>query len=95
MLQPALLGSVHCFELADVAAERGIGVVVTHSLDGEIGLAAASALAQALPFMPWSCGQAPHAGLNRIVDLQPWLPLPTGKGLDTIWPVWWLVVQMS
>lgn len=82
VLKPALLGLVRCFELADAAAGRGLGVIVTHSLDGEIGLAAARALALALPHPPWPCGLAPHDGLDRVTAAKPWLDAPTGPGLE-------------
>ncbi len=84
VLKPAMLGFGRCFELADAAAQRGIGIVVTHSLDGEIGLAAACALAQALPHAPWPCGLAPHGALGRVVAAKPWLDLPHGPGLVPI-----------
>lgn len=81
VLKPALLGLAACVELADAAARRGLGLIVTHSLDGDIGLAAAGALAQALPVPPWPCGLAPHAGLQRPGPCVPWLPVPTEPGL--------------
>ncbi len=81
VLKPALLGLARCFELADAAAARGLGVIVTHSLDGEPGFAAACALAQALPRPPWPCGLAPHAGLRQTADPGAWLPRPTRAGL--------------
>ena len=81
VLKPALLGLVRCFELAHASAARGLGVIVTHSLDGEIGLAAARALALALPLAPWPCGLAAHPGLHRPVDPGVWLAAPVGLGL--------------
>jgi L-alanine-DL-glutamate epimerase-like enolase superfamily enzyme len=81
VLKPALLGLVRCFELADAAAARGLGVIVTHSLDGDLGHAAACALALALPHAPWPCGLAAHPGLHRRVDPGVWLAAPVGLGL--------------
>lgn len=81
VLKPAQLGLVHCLSLAEAAARRGVGVIVTHSLDGDLGHAAACALAAALPEPPWPCGLAPHAGLRHPPPAQPWLPVPTAPGL--------------
>lgn len=84
VLKPALLGLVRCLWLADAGAARGIGLIVTHSLDGDLGLAAACALAAALPVPPWPCGLAPHPGLRYPPPQLPWLPAPTGPGLGVI-----------
>ncbi len=81
VLKPAGLGLSRCLALAAAAAEHGLGVIVTHSLDGELGHAAACALAAALPLPPWPCGLAPHAGLRHAVPAQPLLPVPTAPGL--------------
>ena len=81
VLKPALLGLVRCFELAHASAARGLGVIVTHSLDGDLGHAAARALALALPLAPWPCGLAAHPGLHRPVDPGVWLAAPVGLGL--------------
>jgi len=81
VLKPALLGLVRCFELAEAAAAGGAGVIVTHSLDGDLGHAAACALALALPQAPWPCGLARHAGLRHAVDAGPWLSSSTRCGL--------------
>jgi len=92
VLKPAGLGLARCLVLAAVAAERGLGVIVTHSLDGDLGHAAACALAAALPQPPWPCGLAPHAGLRLPPPALPWLPVPTALGLgvtdidDAAWP---------
>ena len=81
VLKPAQLGLVRCLELAAAAADRGMGLIVTHSLDGERGLAAARALAAALPMAPWPCGLARHDGLPRRAPASPWLPEPSAPGL--------------
>ena len=81
VLKPAELGLLRCLSLADTAAAQGLGLVVTHSLDGEIGLAAARALAAALPAAPWPCGLAPHPGLQRPQAPLPVLAPPSAPGL--------------
>ena len=92
VLKPAQLGITNCLRLAAAAAARGVGVIVTHSLDGDLGHAAACALAAALPQPPWPCGLAPHAGLRMPPSALPWLPVPTAPGLgvadidDAAWP---------
>jgi L-alanine-DL-glutamate epimerase-like enolase superfamily enzyme len=80
-LKPAQLGMVRCLALAQVAAKLGLGVIVTHSMDGDLGYAAACALAAALPRPPWPCGLAPHPGLRAAALSQPYLPAPTAHGL--------------
>ncbi len=86
VLKPAQLGLARCLRLADAAAGGGVGVIVTHSLDGDLGHAAACALALALPQPPWPCGLAPHSGLRHPPPATPWLPLPTEPGLGV--PDW-------
>jgi L-alanine-DL-glutamate epimerase-like enolase superfamily enzyme len=81
VLKPAQLGLARSLALADAAAARGLGVIVTHSLDADLGHAAACALAAALPVPPWPCGLAPHAGLAHPPPAAPWLPTPTAPGL--------------
>jgi L-alanine-DL-glutamate epimerase-like enolase superfamily enzyme len=81
VLKPAHLGIARCLILAESAVRRGIGLIVTHSLDGDLGHAAACALAAALPVPPWPCGLAPHPGLRFPPSAQPWLPAPTAPGL--------------
>jgi L-alanine-DL-glutamate epimerase-like enolase superfamily enzyme len=81
VLKPALLGLRRCLRLADQATAAGAGLIVTHSLDGELGLAAACALAAALPVAPWPCGLAPHAGLPRWRAARPVLQAPAAPGL--------------
>jgi len=81
VLKPAQLGLARCLELAAAAAARGIGLIVTHSFDGDLGHAAACALAAALPAAPWPCGLAPHPGLRAALPAQAWLPAPHSPGL--------------
>jgi L-alanine-DL-glutamate epimerase-like enolase superfamily enzyme len=81
VLKPALLGLARCLRLAEAAARQGVALIVTHSFDGDLGHAAACALAAALPQPPWPCGLAPHAGLRRPRATLPWLPLPRAPGL--------------
>jgi len=81
VLKPALLGLRRCLRLAHQGAAAGVGLIVTHSLDGDLGLAAACALAAALPVPPWPCGLAPHAGLVRPPPAMPWLAASAALGL--------------
>jgi L-alanine-DL-glutamate epimerase-like enolase superfamily enzyme len=81
VLKPAQLGLARCLALADDAAARGMGLIVTHSFDGDLGHAAACALAAALPAAPWPCGLAPHPGLQGLLRPQPWLREPHLLGL--------------
>jgi len=81
VLKPAQLGLARCLLLAEAAARRGLGLIVTHSFDGDLGHAAACALAAALPVPPWPCGLAPHPGLRHAAPASPWLPAPTAPGL--------------
>jgi L-Ala-D/L-Glu epimerase len=80
VLKPAQLGLARCLRLAEDAAQRGLGLIVTHSFDADLGLAAASALAAALPVAPWPCGLAPHPGLHHPPPAQPWLAVPISPG---------------
>lgn len=64
VIKPALLGLRRARALAQRAQEHGRGVVITHALDGPIGLAAACELALSLPQAPWCCGLDVHAGLS-------------------------------
>jgi len=81
VLKPAQLGLARCLVLAEAAVARGVGLIVTHSFDGDLGHAAACALAAALPVAPWPCGLAPHQGLRSAQRAQPWLPAPRAAGL--------------
>jgi L-alanine-DL-glutamate epimerase-like enolase superfamily enzyme len=64
VLKPAALGLRRARELALLAQGRGLGVIITHLLDGPIALAAACELALSLPRAPWACGLDAHAGLS-------------------------------
>ena len=84
VLKPAQLGLTNALRLALAAATRGVGVIVTHSLDGDLGHAAACALAAALPQPPWPCGLAPHPGLRQPPPARPLLPASTAPGLGVV-----------
>jgi o-succinylbenzoate synthase len=72
ILKPMLLGGLtHCLDLGRRAAALNIDVVVSHCFDGPVAMAAAGALALALPGR-MAQGLAPHAGL----DAWPTVPLP-------------------
>lgn len=86
VLKPAQLGLARCLQLADAAARHDISLIVTHSLDGDTGHAAACALAAALPVPPWPCGLAPHPGLRHPPPARTWLPAPAALGLGV--PDW-------
>jgi L-alanine-DL-glutamate epimerase-like enolase superfamily enzyme len=81
VLKPMVLGGLsHCIDLARHAAALDLGVVVSHSFDGPVGLLAAAALALALPTRI-AQGLAPHAGLaawHRI-------PLPITDAMLHAW----------
>jgi len=70
ILKPAALGGLlRAIEIAELGAAAGRELVVTHYLDGPVGLAAASELACALPKEPLACGLEPHEGLAAYPDL--------------------------
>jgi len=69
VLKPAMLGLRRSRELALLAHSYGLGVVVTHLLDGPIGLAAACELALSLPIAPLACGLDRHVGLTGWPDV--------------------------
>jgi L-alanine-DL-glutamate epimerase-like enolase superfamily enzyme len=81
VLKPAQLGLVRCLALAKAATKKGLGVIVTHSFDADLGHAAACALAAALPSPPWPCGLAPHAGLREAAAALPVLLPSRAAGL--------------
>lgn len=69
VIKPAALGVRRALALAEKARERGLDVVVTHFLDGAVGLAAACEIALALAcggFELRACGLAPHEGLRGL-----------------------------
>jgi L-alanine-DL-glutamate epimerase-like enolase superfamily enzyme len=68
VLKPMTLGPERCLALARVAAAHGVPVTVTHTFDGPVGLAAAAALALALP------GHVLAVGLDRHAGLAAWPP---------------------
>lgn len=68
ILKPAVLGMVGALSCAALAERRGLPVVVTHFMDGPVGLAAACELSLSLSPAPLACGLDPHAGLR---DLDP------------------------
>lgn len=76
VLKPGLLGGLlRARALAERAESRGLGVVVTHALDGPVALAAACELALSLDEPPLACGLDPHAALEawpacRIAQLE-------------------------
>ncbi len=63
VLKPMALGWLRARETALAAGALGLGVVVTHLLDGPVALAAACELARSLP-SAWACGLDRHAGLD-------------------------------
>jgi L-alanine-DL-glutamate epimerase-like enolase superfamily enzyme len=76
VLKPMALGPERCLALARLAAAHDVPVTVTHTLDGPLGLAAAAALALALPGRVLAVGLDRHAGLDawppaRIAALTP------------------------
>ena len=71
ILKPMVLGGLsRCLQLGWRARALDLGVVVSHSFDGPVALAAASALALALPTR-LAQGLAPHSGLAA------WPPVPS------------------
>jgi o-succinylbenzoate synthase len=80
VLKPMLLGGLsRCLELGRRARALDLGVVVSHSFDGPVALAAAAALALALPSR-LAQGLAPHAGLTAWPRVAP----PMGAKLQ-VW----------
>lgn len=64
ILKPAALGGLtRALTLAELGAAAGLDLVVTHYLDGPVGLAAACELARALPKRPLACGLDLHPGM--------------------------------
>jgi O-succinylbenzoate synthase len=67
----------------DVVAECGLPAVVSSALDTSVGMAAGTALAAALPELPYACGLGTVALLAGDVAAEPLLPrgglLPVGR----------------
>jgi o-succinylbenzoate synthase len=81
VLKPMILGGLsRCLQLGTRAAALGLGVVVSHSFDGPVALAAAAALTLALPTQ-CAQGLAPHSGL----DAWPRHPLPISHAVLRAW----------
>jgi L-alanine-DL-glutamate epimerase-like enolase superfamily enzyme len=81
VLKPMVLGGLsRCLELGRRAAALKLGVVVSHSFDGPVALAAAAALALALPTR-CAQGLAPHSGLA----VWPEVPLPIRHAALRAW----------
>ncbi len=81
VLKPMVLGGLsHCIQLARHAATLDLGVVISHSFDGPVGLIAAGALALALPTR-LAQGLAPHAGLAAWRHI----PLPIADAMLHTW----------
>lgn len=68
VLKPMTLGPGRCLALAALAAANDVPVTITHCMDGPIALAAAAALALALP------GRVLAVGLDRHRGLDAWPP---------------------
>ncbi len=82
VIKPALVGGLLVGrKLALAAQARGLGVVITHLVDGPIALAAACELALSLPEPPLACGLFPHHGLTTWPGIQ--LPQLVQPGLIT------------
>lgn len=86
VLKPMALGWLTARETALTAGALGLGVVVTHLLDGPVALAAACELARSLPGA-WACGLDRHAGLDAWPETVvqqaegPWVVRAEGAGL--------------
>ena len=65
VLNPMALGGASaCLSWARIAAARGLGVMVSHLVDGPVALAFAAEISAALPGEVWACGLAHHGGLG-------------------------------
>ena len=81
VLKPMILGGLsRWLELGRRAGALDLGVVVSHSFDGPVALAAAAALALALPTRI-AQGLAPHSGLAAW----PPIPLPLTHAALQVW----------
>jgi O-succinylbenzoic acid--CoA ligase len=70
VIKPAAIGLRRARELALRAQRAGLGVVITHLVDGPIGLAAACELALSLPAAPLPCGLDVHPGLSAWPEVE-------------------------
>jgi L-alanine-DL-glutamate epimerase-like enolase superfamily enzyme len=76
-LKPTALGGLAvCRDLGRRAAARGLGVAVTHALEGPVALAACAALAHALADVAPRAGLWPHAGLDAWPECAVGVPTP-------------------
>lgn len=75
VVKPMALGWLAARETALAVGALGLGVVVTHLLDGPVALAAACELARSLPGV-WTSGLDRHAGL----DAWPRVEVPQARG---------------
>ncbi len=70
ILKPALLGGFSkALELAYLAKREGISAIVTHALDGPVGIAAATEMARAVANEGDACGLDRHVSLSRYPSL--------------------------
>lgn len=93
VLKPMVLGGIlPCLDLAVRAQDLGVATLVTHLFDGPLALAAAAALAVALPGERLACGLDRHPGLTAWPVMRlPFLAAGTvrpvaapGFGLETL-----------
>lgn len=81
ILKAAPLGGVRAaLDLAEAAAGKGLGVVVSGALDSSVGLSAGLALAGALPSLDLACGLG--TGALLAADLVPSAVVPAGGYLE-------------
>ena len=79
VLKPAVLGGLlPALAIAQIAADKGVDLVVTHLFDGPVGMAAACELARALPRPPLASGLDAHALLATFPPLA--IPQATRPG---------------
>jgi L-alanine-DL-glutamate epimerase-like enolase superfamily enzyme len=93
VLKPARLGIFRTLALAREARDAGVQVVITHAMDGPVGLAAACEVALALAPDVGRCGLDPHPGLAHWPQValpqlaHPARVVPGGThGLGLPWP---------
>jgi len=81
VLKPTALGGLlRCAEIARHARAAGVAAVVSHTLDGPIALAAAAALAVALPEPRRAAGLDRHPGLDAWPEID--LPILAGGRIE-------------